>query len=153
VFVVQRLVTQWYSQYLGATPDAAAGTWVALLASQPEELVLADILASPAYLKRAGGTPTGFAVQMFADFLGRKPAPSEVQNMVDLVNRNGYVGAALSLLTGPEYQGLSVTRRYETQLGREPSAQELAAWVNAHLTQNQITIAFESTDEFYNLGR
>jgi hypothetical protein len=147
----QYLVNQWYAQYLGTGPDANAGALVNLLASQPQEMVLATFLAGPAYLAKSGNTPDGFARRLFVDLLGRAPSDAEVkQTVLQVTQRNGYQGAALSVLTAPEYRARSVDLRYEQLLHRDPSAQELSAWVNSGLGQNQITLIFETTDEFYN---
>jgi uncharacterized protein DUF4214 len=64
------LVDYWYRTYLGRPADSGLTFWVNhLQQGDPPDSVLAGILGSDEYYKRAGGTP---------DIVKRQPSPSEM---------------------------------------------------------------------------
>jgi hypothetical protein len=75
----RRLVEGWYARFLNRAPDAFAGGWIAALRrGQSPEAVLAQILGSPEYFARGGGTPQGFLHRLYRDVVGRPPFPQEL---------------------------------------------------------------------------
>ncbi|CAN5545925.1 hypothetical protein BH10PLA2_BH10PLA2_39080 [soil metagenome] len=73
------LVDYWYNKYLGRPGDPTMGTWVASLArGTPPDQVLAGIIASADYYRRAGSTPQGFITLLYSDVLGQRPSGSEL---------------------------------------------------------------------------
>jgi hypothetical protein len=75
----QGLVEEWYARFLNRPPDAFAGGWIdALRQGQPPEAVLAQILGSPEYYAKGGGTPDGFLQTLYSDVVGRAPFPQEL---------------------------------------------------------------------------
>jgi len=73
------LVEGWYARFLNRPPDAFAGGWIdALRRGQPPEAVLAQILGSPEYYAKGGGTPEGFLQTLYRDVVGRPPFPQEL---------------------------------------------------------------------------
>lgn len=76
-----RTVTQWYEQFLNREPDPYAQGWVnALRSGQNPQQVLAGILGSDEYYRRAGGSPGAFIRQLYEDLTGRNPSPREMQH-------------------------------------------------------------------------
>jgi len=69
------LVDYWYRTYLGRAPDPGGmATWANQLnQGVPANQVLATILGSDEYYRRAGGTPENFIAQLYNDLL-RRPA-------------------------------------------------------------------------------
>ncbi len=75
----RRLVEGWYARFLNRAPDAYAGGWInALRHGQSPEAVLAQILGSPEYYAKGGGTPEGFLQTLYRDVVGRPPYPQEL---------------------------------------------------------------------------
>jgi hypothetical protein len=73
------LVEGWYARFLNRPPDAFAGGSIdALRRGQSPEAVLAQILGSPEYFARGGGTPQGFLQTLYRDVVGRPPFPQEL---------------------------------------------------------------------------
>jgi hypothetical protein len=73
------LVDYWYRTYLGRPADSGLTFWVNhLQQGDPPDSVLAGILGSDEYYKRAGGTPDGFVGLLFRDIVKRQPSPSEM---------------------------------------------------------------------------
>jgi hypothetical protein len=75
----RELVEAWYARFLNRRPDAFAGSWVrALRSGQAPEAVLAQLLGSPEYWNKGGGTPQGFLVNLYRDVVQRDPFPQEL---------------------------------------------------------------------------
>jgi hypothetical protein len=77
----QALVVSWYQRYLHRDPaNGEELGWVNhLVQGAAPETLLADILGSQEYFDKAGGTPEGFVESLFADLVGRRPTPQEMQ--------------------------------------------------------------------------
>jgi autotransporter-associated beta strand protein len=148
----QYLVTQWYARYLGSAPDGAAGGFVARLLTEQQETVLADFLAQASYYKRAGGTDAAFVNRLYLDLMHRAPTSDEFQATLVLVARVGRSNAVLSMQGTKAYQAVTVTDRYTALLYRQPTTAEVNYWISRGWTQNQITLTFETSDEFYLYG-
>jgi hypothetical protein len=74
-----RLVYDWYVRYLNREPDPFAASWVdALRRGQPPLAVLAQLLGSPEYYAKGGGTPAGFIHTIYVDVIGRPPNAGEM---------------------------------------------------------------------------
>jgi hypothetical protein len=70
----ERLVRNWYRQYLGRDLDQGGSGWVSLLENGASpDVVLASILGSDEYWQRAGGTPDGFVRALYMDLGRREP--------------------------------------------------------------------------------
>src|SRR5947209_2726768 len=75
----EALVAGWYARFLNRRPDAFAGSWVAALREgQSPEAVLSQLLGSPEYLAKGGGTSEGFLQTLYRDVVGRPPLPQEM---------------------------------------------------------------------------
>ncbi len=73
------LVNDWYQTFLGRPADPNAVIWVGELNSgTPADRVLATILSSDEFYRRAGRTPEGFITLLFTDLLQRPPTPAEL---------------------------------------------------------------------------
>ena len=73
------LVRSWYRKYLNREGDpAGVALWVgSLRQGNPPEAVLATILASDEYYRKAGGTPHGLVQTLFLEITGRTPTGAE----------------------------------------------------------------------------
>jgi len=74
------LVDYWYRAYLGRAPEAEGlATWANQLnQGVPANQVLATILASDEYYRRAGGIPQGFIARLYSDLLNRAPSSADL---------------------------------------------------------------------------
>jgi hypothetical protein len=73
------LVDHWYRTYLGRAPDTGMATWVNdLNQGVPADQVLAAIIGSDEYYRRAGLTPVGYITRLFNDILNRAPSPADL---------------------------------------------------------------------------
>jgi len=96
----ERTVHRWYERFLGRDPDAYAGGHVrALRAGTDPEQVLAGILGSDEYYRRAGGTPARFVSRLYVDAIGRRPTPGEEASGVRQLYHSSRVDVAYSILT------------------------------------------------------
>jgi hypothetical protein len=96
----EQIVIGWYQRFLDRVPDdAGLRSWAGGLrrGDSPSDL-LAQILASDEYYKRAGSTPEGFVAKLFADIAGRKADPKEFAELVNVTLREGRTQAARRLL-------------------------------------------------------
>lgn len=72
-------VRSWYLRYLGREPDPTGYQGYARqLTFRPADSILAEILGSPEYLERHGGTLEGFVIGLYNEVLERQPRPDEV---------------------------------------------------------------------------
>lgn len=88
-----RLIQNWYFRYLQrpADPVGMDGWGRQLRCGVPAECVEAQILASDEYYCLHGRTAEGFIVGLYADVLGRAPAPCDVRHWERQLCRNGRV--------------------------------------------------------------
>jgi hypothetical protein len=155
------LVRGWYQRYLGYTPAAGSyQLWVDELATNSEEQVLADFLASDGFAAVAQKAfPTvssdeAFVRQLYADLLGRPPSDAEVfTDLSGVLPAAGRSGLAWMVLTSQEFRAQSMGARFLTLLGRKPAQAELDFWGSTGLTQRAIDVLFKSSDEFYATGK
>jgi len=100
-------VRSWYLRYLGREPDPTGYQGYARqLTFRPANDILAEILGSPEYLQRHGGTLDGFVIGLYNEVLQRQPRPDEVNVWLDRLSQVGgdRNQAALDFLVaaGPE---------------------------------------------------
>ena len=96
------LIDYWYRTYLGrpGVGDTGMDYWVNhLRQGDSPDSVLAGILASDEYYKKAGYTPEGYIAQLFSDLLKRRPSPSELDFWVRRLYTEDRQGVADELLT------------------------------------------------------
>lgn len=93
------LVRSWYQQYLGREPDPGAQGWVNQLrgGTSPAD-VLASILGSDEFYRKAGSTPEGYIRALFQDVAGRAPTEAELRYWARQLWRIGRRAVALALL-------------------------------------------------------
>src|SRR5206468_3275039 len=110
----QLLVHDWFVKYLGHAPSPADyGRWLPALAGATQERVLSQILGSPEYYARAGGTDAAFVNQLFMDLDQHAAAPQTIfQITVAVLPRVGRADVALLVLTSPEYRSIAITALY-----------------------------------------
>ena len=96
----QRTVENWYRRFLGRQTDPWAAGWVqALRQGQDPDQVLAGILGSDEYFRRAGGTPRAFVRQLYSDLMGRRPTAREEDFFVRQMWSSSRADVAFSILT------------------------------------------------------
>jgi hypothetical protein len=94
------LVDYWYRTYLGRPADSGITYWVNHLAQgDSPDSVLAGLLASDEYYKRAGGTPQGFITLLHRDIIKRDPSPAEMDFWVRRMYTEDRQGVADDILT------------------------------------------------------
>lgn len=71
----ERQVAQWYQRYLGRAPQPTEIHYAAdqLELGTPAIYVLSEILASPEYYRRMGGTPERFVLGIYRELSGQVP--------------------------------------------------------------------------------
>jgi hypothetical protein len=88
-----QIVNTWYRHYLGRPAGAqAAQQWGQQLTTQPPPVVLSEILSSPEYLQRNGGTPQGLVLGLYRDVLGRTQQQLRSQDVAYWVNKMNQYG-------------------------------------------------------------
>lgn len=96
----ERTVHRWYERFLGRDPDRFSGGHVrALRAGTAPEQVLAGILGSDEYYRRAGGTPGRFVSRLYEDLVGRRPTPREEESWARQLYHSSRDDVAYSILT------------------------------------------------------
>ena len=150
------LITQSYQRYLGRTPDAAGlASWLsALNRGTTITRMEAGLLASPEYYVKAGSSPNGWIVRLYADVLGRPASAAEVTSWVRYLQRSGASrnDVAMAFLLSAEHTRAVVTGYYRTFLHRAPDAAGLQTWSTALQRQvrNEVVIgAIVASDEYF----
>ena len=96
----QRTVERWYRRFLDREADPYAGGWIqALQQGQSREQVLAGILGSDEYYRKAGARPAPFVRELYQDLMGRNPRAEEVRYWVNQLYHHSRTDVAYSLLT------------------------------------------------------
>ena len=157
-----RVVKGWYQTFLGRQAQGGEEMgWVSLLAGQPEEQVLAEILGDPVgheFFDRAQsliatGTPDERFVQaLYKLLLGRTGSSGEVAGWTAMLNGLGAAGrpgVVLGFLDSTEYRGDVVAGYYSTLLKRTASPEEVNGWVFSGLDLRAVRIAIEASPEYY----
>jgi virginiamycin B lyase len=154
-----RIVTDWYRTFLGRTPqNGEEAPYVAnLLQGGTEEDTLAVILSSDEYYFVAAPrllneipSDATFVRALYRQLLNRDANPDELQLFPPPVDR---VRVPLGFLRSPEYRTRVVGSFYPNLLDRPAfTDQEVAGWVNSPLDLRSIRLAFETSQEFFDLG-
>jgi hypothetical protein len=94
------MVREWYRRFLDREPDPSGFRYQLdrLREGHPPEDVLAGILGSDEYYRRAGGRPAAFVQELFLDLTGRPPTPAERQQWSRLTLIRGRRDVAHALL-------------------------------------------------------
>jgi uncharacterized protein YkwD len=117
----QRLVSGWYSQYLGRPADSAGlNTFAtALQAGATEQQVLALILSSSEYFNNHGGTAAGFVQGLYHDLLQRDVAADEAASWMQMAaDPSQRQAVAAGILGSAEAATLELQNMYSTFLRR-----------------------------------
>jgi hypothetical protein len=152
------MVGGWYQTYLGRSPvNAEEQGWVAaLLHGASEDTVLAGILGSEEFLRRAESlTSSGTAEQRYVQFLyslllQRTGSAAEVNGWIPAITSASRAAVALGFLRSPEYRSDAVQTYYGYLLRRAtvPSPAEVTLWVNSGLELTTIRADFLESAEF-----
>jgi hypothetical protein len=128
-----KLVEGWYMQFLrrdASSTEIATGANL-LLNGATDKQIIAILIASDEYYRRAGGTDELFLRQVYADLLGRAPSPGETNAIIAvlLVNptRSSIAGQVLGSV---EYDQREAAAIYQKFLRRNPDTGESAYWTN-----------------------
>jgi len=94
------MLGHWFELFLDRSIDPPASGWSpVLLRGEPPINVAAQIVASPEYYVRSGGTPEGFVTTLYYDLTGQAPPPQELAALVPRArNDEQRKAAALALL-------------------------------------------------------
>jgi hypothetical protein len=153
----ENLVTNTYRRYLKRDPEPAGlQGWTNLLLFHglTEERLEAGFIGSVEYIANNGGAGRGWIVGMYRDLLGREPAEFEAQAwLTALANGMTETQVAFGFAASAERQGQRVRRNYNLYLLREPSQQEIDAWVDLFVrglaTNQDIVAGFVGSPEYY----
>jgi hypothetical protein len=151
----QLLIAGDYQTYLGRTGSGTETSgWVnQLQAGMTDEQVLAEILSSPEYFNKAGGTNQAWLDKVYQDVLHRSRAPGDT-GLLDALN-NGtmtLLQVATAILSSQEYRTNLVQADFLTYLGRAADPNGLASGVaalNGGTTDEQLIAAIISSAEYF----
>jgi hypothetical protein len=153
------LIRHLYQRFLGRTPQNGEDVgWVNALASETEEQVLTQFLASAEFYSLAQklvspGTPDERFIQaMYQLVLNRLASSSEVSQWVNALPTLGRGGVAAAFVESAEFRTEMVSAFYSTVLQRDPDPAGLSAWVSSGLDLRHVREAFESSPEAYTNG-
>jgi hypothetical protein len=141
-------VSQWYVNYLGVPAPTGLAGWAAQILNLGQEAALANFLAA----NWSGLSDADYVRMVYRALLRRGLTDTELQAAEGLMVKFQRTGLVSILQMGAEYRTLTMADRFATLLHRAASQNELTVWVTSGLTQGQITVQFESTDEFYLFG-
>jgi streptogramin lyase len=134
------VVTGAYQRYLQRNPDAIGlAFWVSRLQSGlTDEQLEAGFIGSPEYIQNHGGTRAGWVVGLYHDLLGRAPDAAGLNNWLSQLNQGATpYSIALGFAAGAEREAIRVTADYQRYLGRAPSVDEVAYWVDQFVNHGQ----------------
>jgi len=101
----RRIASGWYERFLGRAPDAAIPGWADQIEQQwlaravyPVANVLSQLLASPEYYQKSGGTPAGFVNHLHRDLTGRPASEPEIRYWANRLYREPRANVALAML-------------------------------------------------------
>jgi autotransporter-associated beta strand protein len=153
------VVDNFYQRLLSRAPDAAGRQFfVNLLLTGHSTTEVATLLASsPEYFANHGqGTNAGFISALYQDILLRPATAAEIAAWLPVLQQGGVssrAGAAFQLLRMPEGVGLAVDDNYREILGRQESALERQAWIDAvfrnAVSPIDLTAVFAGSSEFF----
>lgn len=88
----RRIVAGWYERFLGREPDPPSQVWVDKLMRgwrdgipHAAAHVLAEILSTPEYYNRAGGTQETYINHLYFQLTGSRPSPRVLRYWVNFV--------------------------------------------------------------------
>jgi hypothetical protein len=152
------LVGSWFVNFLGRPASTVeAQAWAGLLlgpSAQTEEQVLSSLLATPEFYEHAqslitsGTADQGFVGALYGLLLNRTPSSAELAAQVSALAALGRGGAALEILTGPEFR-TDLAEAYYNVLLHRPSGGATAAWAATGLDAVTMRVDFESGFEFF----
>jgi hypothetical protein len=156
----QMLVGPYVQDLLGrpATPTDLS-VFTALLSSNSDEFVQAQIAGSAEFFLKSGSSDTGFVTALFKDFLNRTPSSSEVAFWVSALGTMSRDQVASLLLETSEYDTDLVKSYYLEFLRRPADTLGLNAFVNGlsgpspTLTDEQVIATMIGSDEYFNLAQ
>ncbi len=116
------------------------------------ERMVATLVGSTEYFRRAGGTNAKFVDSAYADILGRHPAQSALNHFVAVAASQGRTAVALALATSTEERTLLVKFQYGSLLGRPVEPAALKSWLNQlanGLRWEEFDAELMSSNEYY----
>src|SRR5689334_10069506 len=154
----QLLAGSYVQDLLGrpATPTDLS-VFTALLSSNSDEFVQAQIAGSTEFFLKSGGTNADFVTAVYKDFLNRTPSSSDVAKWVGLLGTLSREQVALQILESFEYDSDLVNTYYLQFLQRPADSTGLNFFANAlnggTLTDEQVIASLIGTDEYFNLAQ
>jgi len=153
------LINDVFTRYLHRSPSPSEVTfWMALFAGNAkEEQFQVQILGSPEYFALAGGTNEKLLKQLYKDVLQTDTPPAFNFNLLlGILNQTqSRTGMAELMLNDPGARQLLITGWFKAYLRRNPTAQELSAFIpqvgtNAY---DYFTLSLIlSSPEYFNFG-
>jgi len=128
-----RITEQGYAIYLDRAADSAGQSVLVkgLMTKRiTYERMVATLVGSTEYFRRAGGTNAKFVDSAYADILGRHPAPSALNHFVAVAASQSRSAVALALVTSTEARTLVVKFQYGSLLGRPVESAALKSWLD-----------------------
>jgi subtilisin family serine protease len=128
------LIRESYRTYLGREPDPAGLlSWLdAMNQGMTIEVMQAGFVASDEYYAKAGGSPSGWVEELYANVLDRNAAPPEVDSWTTQISRGASRGEiALGFLISAEQLSTVIDGHYQHLLGRGIDPTGRAGWVTA----------------------
>ena len=154
----QLLAGSYVQDLLGrpATPTDIS-VFTALLSSNSDEFVQAQIAGSAEFFLKSGSSDAGFVTALFKDFLNRTPSSSEVAFWVGALGTMSREQVAALILGTLEYDSDLVKSYYLQFLQRPADSTGLNFFANAlnggTLTDEQVIASLIGTDEYFNLAQ
>jgi hypothetical protein len=154
----QKLVTQWFEQYLQRLPDSGGLTGFsnALLSGVSERTIREAILSSPEYASDHGGLPANFVGALYHDILGRAPGGSEADSWVTMASTGDRLGVISGILASSEFHTDETINFYQEILRRNPDPVGLNVFVsalNSGTDERFVLKAFVGSFEYFNSAR
>ena len=166
-------VADWYQQYLGRSATLSEmRPWIDMLkGGKSLEQVLPELIASPEYFNRNGGTLGSFVRAVYRDFLERTPETVRVNSwIVPLSDKMARQDMVRQVMISEEYRRLAVQRNYTLFLRRGealpgtlefpqrvvrklPTQGELNAWTSTWENLSRVRNSFVASKEFFWFGR
>ncbi len=154
----QLLAASYVQDLLGrpATPTDIS-VFTALLSSNSDEFVQAQIASSAEFFLKSGSSDAGFVTALFKDFLNRTPSSSEVAFWVGALGTMSREQVAALILGTLEYDSDLVKSYYLQFLQRPADSTGLNFFANAlnggTRTDEQVIASLIGTDEYFNLAQ
>jgi hypothetical protein len=140
----RKVVTRAFVDTLGRAPDVTGREyWAARVqAGLPVAALVLNLLASPEFGRRSGGTVVGFVDATFIAILDRPPTTGERTARVAAID----AGTARLKVASDLYGSFESRRRrtrvaFDDLLGRAPARTELEVWVAALASRSDVDLA------------